>query len=434
MRPRRRLKRKLPFVLFILVVLLLATGSFLLANALWFKLPGLPGNPEGNISEAGQPVDSITVLLLGTDSRPGETVGRTDTIVVAHVDVAENRLSLLSIPRDTRVNIPKHGTDKINSANVYGGPALTARVVSDLIGMPVQYYALTNWGGFKDMVDTLGGITIDVEKRMYYYDRSDGPEYIINLQPGVQRLDGRKALQYVRYRNDALGDISRTGRQLKFLTALAHEIMQPDTILKLPRLIPQVNNCLDTNLAPRQLVALARTAKNLDQLATVTQTLPGRFSEQDGISYWAVDLRQAHQVARVLFEDGQVTEVIQNNTITENVYAAKVASRPPRTETQSPSVSAGQKSSTPNNNKKGGSSEKDTKTPETGGNPDAATGPDESPAASDGDSGSKTNNPGEQPINNPGTGQNIENTGSGGNSEDIEIILLPSDRNATESI
>jgi len=159
------------------------------------------------MSEAGQPVDSITVLLLGTDSRPGETVGRTDTIIVARVDTAENRLSLLSIPRDTRVNIPKHGMDKINSANVYGGPTLTARVVSDLIGMPVQYYALTNWESFKEMVDTLGGITIDVEKRMYYYDRADGPEYIIDLQPGVQRLDGRKALQYVRWRNDALGDI-----------------------------------------------------------------------------------------------------------------------------------------------------------------------------------------------------------------------------------
>jgi LCP family protein required for cell wall assembly len=422
-------------VIFILAVLFLATGSFLLANSLWFKLPGIPGSLEGNMSEAGQPVDSITVLLLGTDSRPGETVGRTDTIIVARVDTAENRLSLLSIPRDTRVNIPKHGMDKINSANVYGGPILTARVVSDLIGMPVQYYALTNWEGFKEMVDTLGGITIDVEKRMYYYDRADGPEYIIDLQPGVQRLDGRKALQYVRFRKDALGDISRTGRQLKFLTALAHEIMQPDTILKLPRLIPQVNNCLSTNLAPRQLVALARTAKNLDQLATITQTLPGRFSEQDGISYWTVDLRQAHQVARALFEDGQVTEVIQNNTVNKEVYPAKIASSPLKTGAQSSPVPSGQSSGTPgDNSKQGSSSKKESKTPETSGSPDATTGPDEPPAASAGDSGSNTNNPGEQPVSEPGTGQNKEDAGSGSISKDIEIILIPSDQNTTQNI
>lgn len=418
-----------------LAVLFIATGSFLLANALWFKLPGLPGSLEGNISEAGQPVDSITVLLLGTDSRPGETVGRTDSIIVAHVSTAENRLSLLSIPRDTRVNIPKHGMNKINAANVYGGPTLTARVVSDLIGMPVQYYALTNWEGFKDMVDTLGGITIDVEKRMSYYDRSDGPEYIIDLQPGVQRLDGRKALQYVRYRKDALGDISRTERQLKFLTALAHEIMQPGTIIKLPKLIPQVNNCLDTNLASRQLTALAWTAKKLDQLATITQTLPGCFSEQGGISYWTVDLRQAHQVARALFEDGQVTEVVQNNTTTKNVYAAKIASQTYRGETQSPFIPDGKKPSNTNNNSKiDSSSEKKSKTTETTESQDANTGPDEPSASSGGDSGSNTNNSEEQPINNPSSDQGIEDTESGSNSEDIEIILIPSSRDATQNI
>ncbi|MEW5898139.1 MAG: LCP family protein, partial [Bacillota bacterium] len=176
------MKRKLPFILFIAGCLLLFAGALLVAGELWLKLSGRPVGLEGNVGEAREPLNSMTVLLLGVDARPGEKVARADTIIVAHVEPDANRLSLLSIPRDTRVNIPRHGMDKINAANVYGGPKLVSQVVSDLIGMPVQYYALTNWEGFKDIVDTLGGVTIEVEKRMNYYDPVDGPEYAIDLK------------------------------------------------------------------------------------------------------------------------------------------------------------------------------------------------------------------------------------------------------------
>jgi len=317
---KRRLKRKLPFILFIAGCLLLFAGVLLVAGELWLKLSGRPVGLEGNLGEAGEPLNSMTVLLLGVDARPGEKVARTDTIIVAHVEPDANRLSLLSIPRDTRVNIPRHGMDKINAANVYGGPELVSQVVSDLIGVPVQYYALTNWEGFKDIVDTLGGVTIEVEKPMQYYDPTDGPEYAIDLKPGVQRLDGRKALQYVRYRNDALGDISRTERQLKFLKALAQEIMQADTLLKLPKLVPQINQSLDTNLGLKQMISLARVAKNFDQMEIVTQTLPGHFLQLGGLSYWAVDPQQAKKVAFSLFKDGQVTKVVEGPSVNEDAY------------------------------------------------------------------------------------------------------------------
>lgn len=323
MERKRRLKRKLPFILFIAGCLLLFAGALLVAGELWLKLSGRLAGLEGNVGEAGEPLNAMTVLLLGVDARPGEKVARTDTIIVAHVEPDANRLSLLSIPRDTRVNIPRHGMDKINAANVYGGPELVSRVVSDLIGMPVQYYALTNWEGFKDIVDTLGGVTIEVEKPMQYYDPTDGPEYAIDLKPGVQRLDGRKALQYVRYRNDALGDISRTERQLKFLKALAQEMMRAGTLLKLPKLVPQINKSLDTNLGLRQMISLAGVAKNFDQMEIVTQTLPGHFLQLGGLSYWAVDPQQAKKVAFNLFKDGQVTKVVEGPSVNEGAYGKK---------------------------------------------------------------------------------------------------------------
>lgn len=319
-------------------MLCLAGGGYLLAGHLGLGWPELPAGPENNEAQASQPPESFTVLLLGTDARPGEKVGRTDSIIVANVDGEKKRIALLSIPRDTRVEIPGHGTDKINAAAVYGGPALTCETVSNLIGMPVQYYALARWEGFKNIVDVLGGVTIDVERNMYHYDSSDGREYAINLRKGVQRLDGDKALQYVRFRGDALGDIGRTERQLKFLKALAAEVMKPSTLVKLPRLVPEINKSVETNMGFKQMLALAQAARYFDQAEIVTQTLPGRFLDLRGVSYWYVDPAQAHEVALALFEEGRVTQVVQGSTVSEG----GPSSSPPARRTETGQLAAGE--------------------------------------------------------------------------------------------
>jgi len=290
----------------------------------WSKLP-----VPGIFSEASTAEKVFPVLLLGTDARPGEEIARTDSIIVADIISGEGTLpaqsgkkqaALLSIPRDTRVNIPGHGMDKINAASFYDGPEKTAEVVSELIGIPVKYYVLTDWQGFEKIVDILGGVTINVEKRMRHNDSIDGPAYAINLYPGEQRLDGRKSLQYVRYRGDALGDISRTQRQLNFLKALAHEIMQPSTVVKLPKLVPEINKSLKTNLSLLQMVKLAEAVRNFEQAEIVTQTLPGQFCNINGGSYWVVEPQKAREVARVLFEEGEIVNVVQGPTINDKVY------------------------------------------------------------------------------------------------------------------
>jgi len=279
------------------------------AGQIWFKLIEPMRNNGDSTTEAGVTTGSMNILLLGTDARHGEKIARTDTIILAHVDPDNNRLCLLSIPRDSKVSIPRHGTDRINAANVYGGPELTAQVVSGLVGVPVKYYALTNWDGFKNIVDTLGGVNINVEKAMDYTDPTE-PQTAIHLKPGLQRMDGNKALQYVRYRNDALGDISRTERQLNFLKAVANEMSQASTILKLPKLVPEINASLKTNLSLKQMASFALMAKDLDQVQIVTQTLPGYFLDQGGVSYWAVDPAEAKKVAQSLFTTGQVANVL----------------------------------------------------------------------------------------------------------------------------
>jgi len=318
-------------------LLALFAGGCMLAKNIFFPDTILNAGEE----EESQPViqgERLNVLLLGIDARQGETMARTDTIILASVDPESKLMSLLSIPRDTRVNIPRHGWDKINSAALYGGPQMSMKVVSDLLGISVKHYVLTNFSGFKDIVDALGGVTIDVERNMYHEDITDGGIYRINLKKGVQRLDGDKALQYVRFRDYELGDIDRTRYQQKFLVALAKEMLQPATIPKLPKLVPEINRYVKTNLSMSDMLTLASASRQLADGNIVCQTLPGRPLEINGGSYWGVDPAEAKKMVTNLF-NGETTSTVVMNTPLSGQYA------PPR-ETAS-KESAGEKETTP---------------------------------------------------------------------------------------
>lgn len=264
----------------------------------------------------GLPADQMNLLLLGIDAREGESIARADSIIFVHADTGAQKLALMSIPRDTRVEIPRRGMDKINSATVYGGPEMAREVVSDLLGVPVPYHMMVDFEGFKGIVDILGGVTIDVEKRMYYRDRRDTPPLLIDLQPGVQRLNADEAMGYVRYRGDALADIARTQRQQKFLMALANEMMKPKTILKLPKLVPELRKNVDTNLSLRNMVKWAGMARKLDKLEMVSGTLPGMFWDSRGVSYWYVDPAKAKVAFADLVAGNPIADPVDPQTST----------------------------------------------------------------------------------------------------------------------
>jgi len=281
-------------------------------SAYVYYVPRSLDTPDGSETEPGQEdwirgKGRINILLLGTDEDLG-TNSRTDTIILASLDRENNKISLLSIPRDTRVNIPGYGDNKINSANLLGGIDLVQESISNFIKVPIDFYVLTNFDGFKGIIDTLGGVEIDVEQNMKYrvYDG------MIDLKKGLQRLDGDKALQYVRFRHDKLGDITRTQRQQKFLTALAKEMMQAKNIVKLPILIPKLNEAVKTDLNITQMIGLAKEFGNYDLSSITVQTLPGNFVDINGSSYWYVDGEKAHQMVLEVFA-GKSGDVIDNN-------------------------------------------------------------------------------------------------------------------------
>ena len=131
------------------------------------------------------------------------------------------------------------------------------QAAGDLLGIPIQYYIYTDFQGFIELVDAVGGVEFEVEKDMKYTSKADKHEYDIDLKQGMQHLDGEKALMYVRFRHDALSDFSRTERQRELLKAIADKMQTTTSIAKLPSILNEVNPYIDTNLTLNDMWKLA---------------------------------------------------------------------------------------------------------------------------------------------------------------------------------
>lgn len=256
----------------------------------------------------------MNVLLIGADQRPDQIKFNTDSLIFASVDPKTQQTSLLSIPRDTRVALSGHGYLKINEVAALTDLPTLQKNVEQLTGEAIAGYVQTNFAGFKKIIDKLGGITVDVEKDMYY-ETGDLEDGYINLHKGVQRLDGSQALQYARFRHDALADISRTARQQVVLKAVAKEMFRLSTLPKLPFLIPQLMEAVNTNLSSKDVLALAKVAVGFESANVISQTLPGMFQDIDGISYWKVDPVEAKKVVKNLLLGITTAKVIDQQNV-----------------------------------------------------------------------------------------------------------------------
>ena len=235
--------------------------------------------------------DKATIMIMGVDER-SDDVGRSDTLMVATIDPARKEAALLSIPRDTRVAIPRNGYDKINAAYAYGGEQLTQRTVEDFLGIRIDHYIIVNIHAFQKIVDAIGGIDIDVEKRMYYEDPwDDDGGLIIDLRPGMQHMDGKTAVTYVRYRDEE-GDIGRVKRQQKFMRACVDAVTTPAILPRLPGIISSVIDSVKTDLSVRQMLEFIGTLKESQTKGLRTDMVPGRPLYIDGVSYWIPDMAQ----------------------------------------------------------------------------------------------------------------------------------------------
>lgn len=304
-----------------LVLMVVSLLGIMVAGLLWYngfiersKAFGNFDNGDSISDAAYELQNRVSVLLIGADQRPGQVKFNTDSLIFASIDPKTEQVSLLSIPRDTRVTLTGHGYVKINEIAALTDLPTLQKKVEQLTGVPLAGYVQTNFAGFKKIIDSLGGITVDVEKDMYY-ETGDLEDGYINLRKGVQRLDGSQALQYARFRHDALADISRTARQQVVLKAVAKEMFKLSTLPKLPILIPQFMEAVNTNLTAKDILALAKVAVKFDSANVISQTLPGTFQDIDGVSYWKVDPNQAKEVVRNLFRGITTSKVIDQQDV-----------------------------------------------------------------------------------------------------------------------
>ncbi|MEH2135745.1 LCP family protein [Nostoc sp.] len=213
--------------------------------------------------------------------------GLSDVMLLLKFDPETKKIIMLSIPRDTRTQIEGYGVKKINAANVDGGPALTARTVSNLLGgAGIDRYIRINVLGVAKLIDALGGVTVYVPKNMKYQD--DSQHLYINLKAGKQHLSGDQALQLLRFRHDELGDIGRIQRQQMVIRALMDQTLNPTTVAQLPKVLDVVKDHIDTNLTVEELVALMGFGVRTNRSNMQMLMLPGRFSEKGEFdaSYW----------------------------------------------------------------------------------------------------------------------------------------------------
>ena len=229
------------------------------------------------------------IIVMGVDERPEEyDVGRSDTLFVVMFDTNKKAASLLSVPRDTRVRIKGHGWDKINHAYAYGGRELTQKTTEELLGIKINNYVMVDFKGFVGLVDAIGGVDINVEKNMYYYDEWDG--FKIDLKKGMQHMDGKTAIQYVRYRDEE-GDIGRIRRQQHFMLAVYDRITSANMLLHIPGLAKQLTNMVKTDLPLSDMVDLGRALHAMVKSKGLAMaTVPGTPEYIDGISYWLPDI------------------------------------------------------------------------------------------------------------------------------------------------
>jgi LCP family protein required for cell wall assembly len=231
----------------------------------------------------------INVLLLGiddgeSDAGPNEPK-RTDAMIVVSFDTRNNQVSMISLPRDTRVILPGHaGWDKINAAYAYGGVVMAKQTVANLLRIPIHYYALVNWQGFIDVINLIGGVDLFVEKDMQYDDPYANLH--IDIKKGYQHLDGEKSGEYVRFRKDEMGDIGRVQRQQRFLKAMIMQMFTLDNLTKIPQILSTVSQYVETDMNTMTVLKAASSFKILDDNRIKSGMLYGDFLDEGGISYW----------------------------------------------------------------------------------------------------------------------------------------------------
>lgn len=247
----------------------------------------------------------ISIMIIGDDGREDdEDGGRSDTLMVAHYNRETKQPKLISIMRDSYVEIPDHGLEKINAAYAYGGAELTKKVLNESFDLPINYYISLNFKHFIQLIDELypNGVEIDAEKDINLDN--------VDIKQGFQVMDGNTLLQYARFRMDEEGDFGRIRRQQQVMDALAKQAKNAVPITQLPKIVGQAMGYLDTNIPSETLLSLAKDflsgkVKTLETLSVPVENSWSFNDYTDAGSVLEIDEEQNKQAIHTFLAKGE---------------------------------------------------------------------------------------------------------------------------------
>jgi LCP family protein required for cell wall assembly len=266
--------------------------------------------------------ERVNILLLGVDQRRTEEgPWRSDTMIIATVDPKTMTAGAISIPRDLYVEIPGYGDRRINMAHFLGdaydypggGPGLAMKTIEHNLGIPVHYYVRVDFQGFRDIIDYLGGITIDVEEEIWDYKYPDGQlgYTTVHIPKGRQLMNGRTALQYARTRHGGT-DFDRLRRQQQVLMAIRDRALRLDLLPKLPMLASTMSHTVRTNLQLGEIVTLGQIGAQIDaediRFAVIDETMTVPILLEDGADVLFPKRDRIREIVEEVFYPSQTNE------------------------------------------------------------------------------------------------------------------------------
>ncbi|EZH66392.1 hypothetical protein DH09_10690 [Bacillaceae bacterium JMAK1] len=294
-RRKRRRKRIAVFFITLATLLFLVVGGGL--TWAWSQLSGLTNDTfqplprdVSDLRADQEPVniqdDHVSVLFLGVDSREGAVSGRSDAMILATFNRDDSSVKMLSIPRDSYVEIPGRGSERISHAHAYGEHDLAVNTVENFLDVPVDYYATINFQAFIEIVDTFGGITVDSDISFSEQDSEHNPDAIF-IDEGEQELDGEEALAYVRHRNTD-GDLARGNRQTEVIASLLNEATSISNISNYDEAFKSLENNMNHNIEGfQEIIAFHSYASSLDSMERFQ--LEGTFERINGSEVIVID-------------------------------------------------------------------------------------------------------------------------------------------------
>lgn len=261
------------------------TAAALYMNALESSLSFDDKEEERELKEVLAPVqsadDPFYVMLLGSDAR-GNEASRSDVNILVRVDPNKGQLTMISIPRDTKVELEGHGTQKINAAYAFGGASLAVETMADFTGVPISHYAEIHFDELVQLIDALGGVEVDVPVAVR--DSKVGDP----IEAGLQTLNGEQALAFARSRAYADGDFTRSSNQRILLQSVIGKVLaMPPT--DLPGTIQNLAHCVTTDYSVSDIVSLAQKFQGAGSVTVYSGMVPSSTAMIDGISYVITD-------------------------------------------------------------------------------------------------------------------------------------------------